>query len=158
MASPQRLPSGDLNMIIYKIQNKNNCNEIYIGKTKNLKNRIYQHKSRAKRHCYKKVYNWINNIGFNNIEFIIECICDDKDSSLIERETVKKYEELGYILYNDQLTKLFNPSNTRFNDRHSVYELYLNSNMSISEVADKFSISESLAKKIIKEYNYSKPV
>ena len=29
--------------------------------------------------------------------------------------------------------------------------------MSISEVADKFSISESLAKKIIKEYNYSKP-
>ena len=44
MASPQRLPSGDLNMIIYKIQNKNNCNEIYIGKTKNLKNRIYQHK------------------------------------------------------------------------------------------------------------------
>lgn len=54
MASPQRLPSGDLNMIIYKIQNKNNCNEIYIGKTKNLKNRIYQHKSRAKRHCDKK--------------------------------------------------------------------------------------------------------
>ena len=51
--------SGDLNMIIYKIQNKNNCNEIYIGKTKNLKNRIYQHKSRAKRHCDKKVHNWI---------------------------------------------------------------------------------------------------
>jgi len=157
MASPQRLPSGDLNMIIYKIQNKNNCNEIYIGKTKNLKNRIYQHKSRAKQHCDKKVYKWINSIGFDNIEFIIECICDDKDSALIERETVKKYEELGYTLYNDQLTKLFNPSNTRFNDRHSVYELYLNSSLSINEVADKFSISESLVKKIIKEYNYSKP-
>jgi len=68
MASPQRLPSGDLNMIIYKIQNKNNCNEIYIGKTKNLKNRIYQHKSRAKQHCDKKVYKWINSIGFDNIE------------------------------------------------------------------------------------------
>lgn len=76
---------------------------------------------------------------------------------LLKEKLLKKYEELGYILYNDQLTKLFNPSNTRFNDRHSVYELYLNSNMSICEVADKFSISESLAKKIIKEYNYSKP-
>ena len=31
-------------------------------------------------------------LDINNIEFIIECICDDKDSSLIERETVKKYE------------------------------------------------------------------
>jgi len=53
---------------IYLLQNKIN-NKIYVGLTKNLRNRIYQHRSRAKTHNYY-IYNAINKYGEENFQVI----------------------------------------------------------------------------------------
>lgn len=62
---------------IYKIVNKYNKNDFYVGSTKDLKMRIIQHKHKCKNPKFK-IHLFINeNGGFNNFYFyiidIIEC-------------------------------------------------------------------------------------
>lgn len=63
--------------IIYKIVNKFNKNDCYIGSTKNLKRRILEHKGECKTPKFKIHMFITENGGFNNFYFyiidIIEC-------------------------------------------------------------------------------------
>ena len=83
--------------IYYKIVSKNeNIKDIYVGKTKNLKKRIIDHKSNCyneNRKCYNiKVYQYIReNGGWDNFNFIeIETNeYNDKDSAIREKYWVE---------------------------------------------------------------------
>ena len=48
--------------VIYIIY-KNNDDNFYLGKTKNIKKRMYVHKSHCKTKQHLKIYNYINNNG-----------------------------------------------------------------------------------------------
>jgi hypothetical protein len=90
----------------YKIVSKDeNIKEIYIGKTKNFKRRVKQHKNRCNNEndkCYNlKVYQYIReNGGWDNFDMIeIETNeYDNKKSAIRERELI---EELNATLNND---------------------------------------------------------
>ena len=141
-------------MVIYLLKNKNNTKEIYIGKTKNLKKRIYTHKSCAVRKVNRPIYNWINKIGFENLIIETELECSDSQADLYEKETIKKYENLGYKVLNEQLTKTYCPIENfdkKFIHRKEVWDLYSNSTLSRKEIVRLFNISDSLLSKIIQE-------
>lgn len=163
MASPQRLPSGDLyvriTMFIYTIQDANNMKEIYIGKTNNFENRRYSHIRNAVNGSLKyddDLYKWMRLVGIDNLVFSIECECDSSIANNMERATVKKYEDLGYRLHNKQLTSGYVQMHKRFEHRDEVYDMIVNQHKSDTEAANIFGISKSLIKKIMSEYNYHK--
>ena len=145
-------------MYIYSLKNKNNLKEIYIGKTSNVKQRMYAHKSCAKRNIDRPIYNWINKIGFENIEINIELECIKSQVDEYEYKTIKKYEEEGYVVYNEQLTNNYIPlenMNKKFEYREEVWDLYNNTNLPREEIIEHFGISDSLLTKIIQEYGGS---
>lgn len=145
-------------MYIYSLKNKNNLKEIYIGKTSNIKQRIYAHKSCAKRKIDRPIYNWINKIGFDNIEVNIEVECLKSQIDYYEQKIIKKYEDLDYIIYNEQLTKNYSPVdniNEKFEYREEVWDLYNNTNLPRQEIIEYFNISDSLLSKIIQEHGGS---
>ena len=141
-------------MVIYLLKNKNNTKEIYIGKTKNLRNRIYAHKSCAIRKINRPIYNWINEIGFENLIIETELECSESQADLYEKETIRKYENLGYKVLNEQLTKKYCPIenfDNKFIHKKEVWDLYNNSTLSRKEIIRLFNISDSLLSKIIQE-------
>jgi len=71
-------------MLIYQIINKIN-GKSYIGKTINLKNRIYGHKKSAERGSNYHFHNAIRKYGFNSFKLNILEYCKDK-KELNERE------------------------------------------------------------------------
>ena len=94
----------------------------------------------------------MRSVGVDNLTFSIECECDDKVARNIERKTVKKYEQLGYKLYNKRLTSGYGCSYKRFVHRDEVYDMIVNQSIS-DEVANYFGISKSLIGKILSERN-----
>ena len=145
-------------MYIYSLKNKNNLKEIYIGKTSNIKQRMYAHKNCAKKKINRPIYNWINKIGFDNIEVNIEVECLKSQIDYYEQKIIKKYEDLDYIIYNEQLTKNYNPVdniNEKFEYRKEVWDLYNNTNLPRQEIIEYFNISDSLLSKIIQEHGGS---
>jgi len=79
-------------MVIYKAEFPNG--KVYIGKTKNFKNRKYQHKWNSERNHDKHiiVYKSIRKYGFDNIkwEILYECKTNEELSKK-EIEYIKKY-------------------------------------------------------------------
>lgn len=144
-------------MLIYSIRRKDNLKEIYIGKTNNLRNRIAIHKSKMIKKQDRLLYNWMNEIGYDNLYFQVE-----EDNILIEnindkeKKYIKKYEELGYKMLNEQLTKNYIPlnkgSNEPFKDREKLWEMYRDTNLSKITIAKYFRVSSSLVSKVVKEH------
>ena len=56
---------------IYGIKNKNNGDLIYVGSSVNINRRMEQHLNNIKKNVNINIYNKINDIGTDNIEFII---------------------------------------------------------------------------------------
>jgi len=90
-------------MVIYKITNKIN-NKIYIGKTVNMKNRIYLHKSRAKTDCDTFLSRAMRKYGFDNFAFDIidETTDNDKMLNKLEIDYISEFDstnpDIGYNL------------------------------------------------------------
>ena len=87
-------------MFIYSIKEKNNKKEIYIGKTTNIINRAYSHKSAAK-NSERPLYEWIRKCGgWENMvmEEIKECEVIYVD--YWEQYYISFYEKQGYVLHN----------------------------------------------------------
>ena len=62
------------------------------------------------------------------------------------------------IIYNEQLTKNYNPVNNineKFEYREEVWDLYNNTNLPRQEIIEYFNISDSLLSKIIQEHGGS---
>ena len=55
-------------MYIYSIYPKSGNKEIYIGKTNNIKQRMYAHKSCVTNNNTQKKYDCMRKIGWDNIE------------------------------------------------------------------------------------------
>lgn len=145
-------------MYIYSITSKNGNNEIYIGKTKNIRNRMYNHKSKSK-YSSRKLYYWIREQGgFNNINYSVIKECSIEEVDYYESYYINKYEQLGYLVLNEQHTKSYKSSNNYYkhyynNIKDNVINLYNSTNLSIYNIAKKFNVSESLISKIINEQN-----
>ena len=92
-----------MNIIIYKIFSKETPHNIYVGSTKNLKNRSYLHKSNCNNPLSKNYNNRLylhirNNGGFEN--FIIEEIKKYECSNRLE---ARQHERHFYDLLNPDL-------------------------------------------------------
>lgn len=127
-------------MFIYTISSQNK--EVYVGQTKDTDHRWYCHRRATINESSTKsnsdLYKWMRSVGVDNLTFSIECECDDKAARNIERKTVKKYEQLGYKLYNKQPTSGYGCSYKRFAHRDEVYDMIVNQNISDDEVANYF--------------------
>lgn len=146
-------------MFIYTIQDKNNLRDIYIGQTKNFEARCYTHKRAAFHKSSKSssdLYKWMRSVGEDNLLFSIECECDISNVRELERQTVKKYESLGFTIHNKQLTSGYVQIHERFEHRDEVYDMIVNKNMTDDEVANAFNISKSLIGKIMAERSFHK--
>lgn len=96
---------------IYKITNLL-TDQFYIGKSKNIQTRWYQHKTEAKKNNYNLLYSDMNTFGIEN--FKIEVIEECKESELNQREHYYIYtldpfynntSGLDYSISNHKLTK-----------------------------------------------------
>jgi len=88
--------------IICKDESIKGC---YIGKTKDYKNRVSNHKTNSK-YNDMKLYQYIRQHGgFENfnISIIHKCMCDDKSSIYIELSLIKQYKENGFQILNIQI-------------------------------------------------------
>ena len=56
---------------IYGIKNKNNNELIYVGSSVDIYRRMEQHLNNIKKNVNINIYNKINDIGIDNIEFIV---------------------------------------------------------------------------------------
>ena len=140
-------------MFIYSLYNKNNKNEVYIGKTSNIKSRLYAHKSSSK-YSDRKVYKWIRNLGWNNIKCEVLEKCDIADVNRLEIYYIKKYDKLGYTLFNEQHTCNYNALDNiskLVENRDDIWKIYSTTDISRFEICDMFSISNSMLSKIIAE-------
>ena len=54
-------------MYIYSIYPKDGTKEIYIGKTNNIKQRMYSHKSCVVNNNPQNKYVWMKSFGWNNL-------------------------------------------------------------------------------------------
>jgi hypothetical protein len=90
----------------YKIMcNDESLNVCYIGKTKDFRNRVSNHKTNSKS-SEVKLYRFIRENGsFENftIEVIHKCFCDDKTSVYVELAFIKQFKEQGYQMLNIQI-------------------------------------------------------
>jgi predicted GIY-YIG superfamily endonuclease len=90
----------------YIITCKNeSLNVCYVGKTKDYKNRVSNHKTNSK-YSEVKLYKFIRENGtFDNfnIKIVHKCICDEKSSIYIELALIKQYKEQGYQMLNIQI-------------------------------------------------------
>lgn len=82
---------------VYMIRNKIN-NKVYIGSSKNIKQRISKHKLDLKKnnHFNKHLQRSWNKYGKDNFEFIILKIVDEDIRELEEYELIKKLEALDF--------------------------------------------------------------
>jgi hypothetical protein len=92
---------------IYKMYSSNKeDNSIYIGVTRNYKERAYKHSVTRKRKEYieKPLYVWINKVideEKENVLFeLIETRLSEKQAFDLEIEYIKKYKELNYRVLN----------------------------------------------------------
>lgn len=78
-------------MIIYCLNNKIN-NKIYIGKTVNLRNRLYQHKN-----CKKiyKINHAIRKYGWDAFEVAFSYEIDNCIASVVERAYIKYFDSIN---------------------------------------------------------------
>lgn len=147
-------------MFIYSIKEKNNKKEIYIGKTTNIINRAYSHKSAAK-NSERPLYEWIRKCGgWENMvmEEIKECEVIYVD--YWEQYYISFYEKQGYVLHNLQLTKGYNPIKNIYtkvsqNKKEAIWDIYCNTSLTIYEIAEDFAISTSMLSKIVQEHGGS---
>lgn len=95
----------------------------------------------------------MRSVGEDNLLFSIECECDISNVRELERQTVKKYESLGFTIHNKQLASNYVQIHKRFEHRDEVYGMIVNQNMTDDEVA-AFNISKSLIGKIMAERNF----
>jgi len=78
---------------VYCISCKNpEIKEVYIGSTKNLGNRIYQHKMKSKAYPNRKLYKFIKENGdWNNWEYkICKVLKNNEDGFFFERQFIDK--------------------------------------------------------------------
>ena len=144
-------------MTIYALTIKNIENEIYIGKTNNLQQRLYAHKSSCAGKNDRIVYKWINNYGWDNVIPLVLCECNENEADDKELFYIKLYENKGYKIYNQQLTKDYNPDTSKkyCDKREDIWNDYVNSDISKNELATKYNVSTSLISKIIQEHGGS---
>ena len=140
-------------MFIYSLYNKNNKNEIYIGKTSNVTSRLYSHKSSSK-YSNRKLYKWIREIGWNSVKCEVLKKCDVTDVNELEVYFIKKYESLGYTLLNEQHTNSYNAQDSfdkLVENKYDIWKIYSTTDISRFEICDMFDISNSMLSKIILE-------
>lgn len=137
-------------MLIYSIRNKKDINEIYIGKTNNLKNRIYSHMNQIGKKD-NKLYNWLKTLDSKDIYFEIEVdFLTPGEAFYKEKEIILKYRCLGFNVYNQQGNN-YHPEPRKKNiKRVSIWEDYL-SGMKTYDISKKYGVSISLVSKIISE-------
>lgn len=87
--------------VIYALHDGNK-NYGYIGTTGvNTKTRWWEHRSRARSGHSAPVYNWIRQIGVENLQ--IETIChvqDEADAAALEAEYIKQFIDEGHPIHN----------------------------------------------------------
>ena len=100
-------------MYIYSIYPKNGDKEIYIGKTNNIKQRMYTHKSGVTNNYTQKKYDWMKKVGWDNLEYKIE---EEYFDVSIDRESyyVEEYKKSGYLVFNDQLNNYHPEAREKF--------------------------------------------
>lgn len=141
-------------MYIYSIYPKDGTKEIYIGKTNNIKQRMYSHKSCVVNNNPQHKYVWMKSFGWNNLEWKVE---EEFPDISIDRESyyINVYKDRGYKVFNDQLNDYHPLGTSKFNERDLVWQDYSCTNMGRKEICDKYSISDSLLSKIIIEHGGS---
>lgn len=141
-------------MYIYSICPKNDKKEIYIGKTNDLTQRIYAHKSCTLNGNKQRKYVWMREVGWENLEFKIE---EEYFDLSVDKEAIyiNKYIESGYEVFNDQLNNYHPPLKPTFNAREEVWKDYSQNAMTRKQICDKYLISDSLLSKIIIEHGGS---
>lgn len=79
--------------------------QIYIGKTKDFKNRVMQHKCKSYLSDIKLYQVIRNNGGWDNWDMTLyhKCLCDEKTSNYIEVCIMKKFRDEGFELLNCQI-------------------------------------------------------
>ena len=82
---------------IYMIRCKIN-NKIYIGRSKNIKDRWKQHKKelRNNKHCNKNIQKDWNKYGQDNFEFNIIVECEEDKLNELERKYINEYKSCGF--------------------------------------------------------------
>lgn len=141
-------------MYIYSIYPKDGTKEIYIGKTNNIKQRMYSHKSCVVNNNGQHKYVWMKLFGWDNLEWKVE---EEFSDISIDRESyyINVYKDRGYKVFNDQLNDYHPLGTSKFNERDLVWQDYSRTNMGRKEICDKYSISDSLLSKIIIEHGGS---
>lgn len=141
-------------MYIYSIYPKDGTKEIYIGKTNNVKQRMYSHKSYVVNNNAQHKYVWMRKFGWSNLEWKVE---EEFFDISIDRESyyINTYKSRGYKVFNDQLNNYHPLGTSKFNERDLVWEDYSHTNMGRKEICDKYSISDSLLSKIVIEHGGS---
>lgn len=97
----------------YKIICKDpDIKKCYIGKTKNLKDRIAQHKCKSVTSDINLYQVIRKHGGWSNWELTMhyKCICDEKASIYIEVAIMKQFKDNGYDLLNCQLPTVDYPN------------------------------------------------
>ena len=142
----------------YKIVSKDeNIKDCYVGKTRNFKRRVIQHKSDCYNENYKaynlKVYEFIReNGGINNFNFIeIEKNeYNDKDSAIRERYWIEELNANLNSLIPSRTDKEYNENNKEIiNEKHKEYR---ENNIEILNQKAKKKISCECCCEIRKDY------
>lgn len=138
-----------ITMTIYIVKNKVNDN-VYIGVTKNIKNRWCCHKTNAlKRNKPSKFYNAIREIGIENFYYeILEENVDASEGLYKETEYIKKYDSVnnGYnTKYRlEEITKM------KSYDIEEIIKLY-QEGCSLKEIGEKYKTDKEQISKLLKK-------
>lgn len=147
-------------MYIYLLRNEDRLdNRVYIGQTNNIRQRMYAHKCNAKAKVNRPVYNWINEIGYDNVEVSIEMECSKNEAFELEEQTIKKYDiDKNFQVLNEQHQKDYDPTKSFYNlckNKEEIWEMYNNTDLPREEIIQKFGISPSMLSRVIKQHGGS---
>lgn len=136
---------------IYKITNLIN-GKVYIGQSKNIERRKRTHKNSSAcsktREFYTPIHKAFRKYGFNNFEFTILEICEQKDLSNRERYYIELYKS-NDPRYGYNMTRggKYYPAEYRPKNK-PIYQLDINTN----EIIAQFDSSVEAGKKLGKRY------
>lgn len=132
---------------IYLIENKI-TKEVYVGHSKNVKQRMKDHKCNAyHRNKKSKFYDAVRKYGWDNFEMKILELIKEEDVLLKEKEYIKKYNSVdnGYNIKECEYSKAREKCNVEL-----IIKKYKNG-ITIKEIAKHFSCDKTTISSILKE-------
>ena len=145
---------------IYMIRCKIN-NKIYIGRSKNIKDRWKQHKKelRNNKHCNKNIQKDWNKYGQDNFEFNIIVECEEDKLNELERKYINEYKSCGFG-YNMTFGKDENgaeihteETKKKMSESHMGHEVREETRKKISETKMGYNHTEETKKKMSENHS-----